>query len=50
MSEQEIMQLWRSGIDKKKLAEMYKRSCNNHIKVIRASVRHRHSRQIYNEL
>ena len=42
MREDEIIRLWRSGIDKNKLAEIYKRSYNQDIKMIRASVRHRH--------
>ena len=42
MREEEILKLWRSGIDKNKLAELYKRSYNNNIKLIRASTRHRH--------
>lgn len=42
MRENEIIQLWRSGIDKHKLAELYKRSYNNNVKLMRASVRHRH--------
>lgn len=42
MNDQEILRLWRSGLDKQKLAELYKRSYNQHIKLIRASVRHRH--------
>lgn len=42
MREQEIMQLWKSGIGKHKLAELYKRSYNQQVKIIRASVRHRH--------
>lgn len=44
MTEKDILILWRSGLDKNRLAEMYKRSYNQHIKLIRASVRHRHSR------
>lgn len=43
MTEQEIIQMWRSGIDKHKLAEIYKRKHNQQIKIIRSSVRHRHS-------
>lgn len=43
MTETEIVQLWKKGIDKYKLAEIYKRNYNQNIKVIRASVRHRHS-------
>ena len=42
MREEEILKLWRSGLDKNKLAEIYKRQHNQHIKVIRASIRHRH--------
>lgn len=42
MKESEIIQLWKSGIDKHKLAELYKRSYNQNVKLIRASVRHRH--------
>ena len=42
MSEQEILELWKSGIDKIQLAEIYKRRHNQQVKVIRASMRHRH--------
>ena len=42
MREEELIKLWRSGIDKNKLAEIYKRSYNQNIKIIRSSVRHRH--------
>lgn len=42
MTEQEILKLWTSGINKNKLAEIYKRNYNMHIKIIRSSVRHRH--------
>lgn len=42
MRESEIIQLWKSGIDKHKLAELYKRSYNNNVKLIRSSIRHRH--------
>lgn len=48
MDEEEVMDLWKKGIDKNKLAEIYKRSHNQHIKLIRASVRHRHDRKAYN--
>ena len=43
MREEEILKLWKSGIDKNKLAEIYKRSYNQQIKIIRSSVKHRHS-------
>lgn len=42
MKDEEIIKLWRSGLDKIKLAEIYKRSYNQNIKLIRASTRHRH--------
>ena len=48
MDEQEILKLWRSGIDKNKLAELYKRSYNQHIRIIRSSVRHRHDGRFIN--
>ncbi len=42
MREDEILNLWKSGIDKNKLAEIYERRYNQQIKLIRSSVRHRH--------
>lgn len=42
MKEEEIIKLWRNGIDKNKLAEIYKRRYNQYIKLIRSSIRHRH--------
>ena len=42
MREEEILKLWRSWINKNKLAEIYKRQYNLGIRIIRASVRHRH--------
>ena len=46
MSEDEILSMWKSGVNKWKLAELYKRRYNQNIRIIRASVRHRHDRQI----
>lgn len=43
MQNYEIIDLWKKGLSKQKLAEIYKRNYNNHIKLIRSSVRHRHS-------
>ena len=48
MEEQEILKLWRSGIDKNRLAEIYKRRHNQYIRIIRASVRHRHDGRLIN--
>ena len=43
MTEQEVIKLWRSGLSKNKLAEIYKREYNNRIKIIRLEVRNRHA-------
>ena len=48
MTEDEILKLWRSGIDKNRLAEIYKRRHNQYIRIIRASVRHRHDGRLIN--
>ncbi len=42
MQEKEIINFWKAGLSKNQLATMYKRQYNQEIKVIRASVRHRH--------
>lgn len=42
MQEKEIIKFWKAGLSKNQLATMYKRQYNQEIKVIRASVRHRH--------
>ena len=42
MQDKEIITKWKQGLSKNKLATMYKRQYNQGIKVIRASVRHRH--------
>ena len=43
MSENEIIKLWRSGLSKTKVAEIYKRRYNQNIKLIRAEVVNRHA-------
>lgn len=43
MSENEVLQLWKSGLSKHKVAEIYKRRYNQQIKLIRAEVVNRHS-------
>ncbi|HIU51424.1 MAG TPA: hypothetical protein IAB70_02185 [Candidatus Merdicola faecigallinarum] len=43
MKEKKIIDLWRSGLSKNKIAEIYRREYNMQIKIIRSSVRHRHS-------
>ena len=42
MTDKEILKKWTSGLSKNKLAEIYKREYNQHIKIIRSSVRHRY--------
>lgn len=42
MKEKKIIDLWRSGLSKNKIAEIYRREYNMQIKIIRSSVRHRH--------
>ena len=43
MTDKKIIELWKSGLSKNKLALIYKRQYNQEIKIIRAEVRHRHS-------
>lgn len=43
MSENEVIQLWKSGLSKNKVAEIYRRRYNQQIKVIRAEVVNRHA-------
>lgn len=43
MTDKEIIKKWKQGLSKNQLATMYKRQYNQEIKIIRASVRHRHS-------
>jgi len=42
MKKERIITLWRRGLTKNKIAEMYKREYNQEIKLIRMSVRNRH--------
>ena len=43
MNDKEIIQEWTSGLSKEMLAKIYKRQYNQGIKIIRSTVRHRHS-------
>lgn len=43
MTDKEIIKLWKQGLSKNKLAEIYKREYNQRIKIIRSSIRHRHA-------
>jgi hypothetical protein len=42
MQDKEILDKWKQGLSKNKLAIMYKRQYNQEIKIIRSTVRHRH--------
>ena len=42
MKKEEIIQKWKSGLSKNKLAKIYRREFNRQIRIIRSSVRHRH--------
>lgn len=49
MQDKEIIQKWLEGLSKEQLAKQYKGQYNMQIKIIRAEVRNRHSRKIYNK-
>lgn len=42
MREDEIIQLWRAGLSKNKVAEIYRRRYNEAIKIIRLEMHNRH--------
>lgn len=42
MQDNEIIEKWKQGLTKTKLAEIYKRQYNQEIKIIRSNIRHRH--------
>lgn len=48
MNENEVLQLWKSGLSKNKVAEIYKRRYNQQIKLIRAEVVNRHAGRFIN--
>ena len=43
MTDKEIIDKWKSGLSKNKLALIYKRQYNQEIRIIRAEPKHRHS-------
>ena len=43
MQNKEILDKWKQGLSKNQLAAMYKRQYNQEIRIIRSTVRHRHS-------
>lgn len=42
MTDKRIIELWKSGLSKAKVSEIYKREYNQQIKIIRSSIKHRH--------
>ena len=42
MDDKEIIEKWRQGLSKERLALIYKRQFNQGIRIIRSDVRHRH--------
>ena len=42
MTDKKIIELWKAGLTKNKLSEIYKREYNQQIKIIRSSIKHRH--------
>ncbi len=44
MRDSEIIKLWKSGLSKYQVAEIYRRDYNQKIKIIRYDMRHRHER------
>ena len=42
MTDKDIITLWKKGLSKDKLAEIYKRQYNQQIRIIRSTVKHRH--------
>lgn len=48
MNDNELLKLWRSGLDKFQLAKIYKREYNERIKFIRLNPKHRYERFLTN--
>ena len=49
MTEKEMITKWKQGLSKSQLAKIYKREYNQAIKIVRATVRHRHAGKFINE-
>lgn len=50
MREDEILNLWSTGLSKNKVAEIYRRRYNETIKIIRLEMHNRHKRKVYKQL
>lgn len=44
MNDQEILNLWKKGLNKNKVAQIYMRQQNQRIKIIRYDRKHRHEK------
>ena len=44
MNEEEIIKLWKQGLNKNQVAKIYMREYNQRIKVIRLDIKHRHEK------
>ena len=43
LTDKEILEKWKSGLSKNNLSKIYKEQYNQKIRIIRSTVRHRHS-------
>ncbi len=44
MNEEEILKIWKQGLNKNKVAKIYMRQFNQRIKIIRLDMKHRHEK------
>lgn len=44
MNEEEIITLWKQGLNKNQVAKIYMRQYNQRIKIVRLDMKHRHER------
>ena len=44
MKDEELLKLWKQGLDKNILAKIYMKNYNNRIKIIRLDIKHRNER------
>ena len=44
MKDEELLKLWKQGLDKDILAKIYMKNYNNRIKIIRLDIKHRNER------
>lgn len=44
MKDEELLKLWKQGLDKNILAKIYMKNYNNRVKIIRLDIKHRNER------